>query len=198
MDFASIKAITIPQGDVKMLHVNGTLMWQVESEIVVPTYTNQVPISEDTAAGSIFNGVGYIENKRLSSSGSLSSSAQNGSVTTGFIPFPNGDKTVIRMKGVEWLNASSIQTGHYYVLFYDADKKVLTQGTCIGSGAWDGFSHVMNATRDANGIETITFNQTYGTTNSWLQAVRTQARYIRITAYGKGADFIVTIDEEIK
>ena len=195
MDFSSVKAITIPQGDVKMLHINGTLMWQVE---VTPTYTNQVPISEDTAAGSIFNGVGYIENKRLSSSGSLSGSAQNGSVTTGFIPFPNGDKTIIRIKGVEWLDAKSIQSGHYYILFYGADKKVLTQGTYIGSGAWDGFSHVMNATKDANGVQTVTFNQTYGTTNAWLQAVRNNAKYIRITAYGKGADFIVTISEEIK
>ena len=195
MDFSGIKAITIPQGDVKMLHINGTLMWQVEA---TPTYTNQVPISEDTTAGSIFNDVGYIENKRLSSSGSLSSSAQNGSVTTGFIPFPNGDKTVIRIKGVEWLDAKSIKDGHYYILFYGADKKVLTQGTYISSGGWDGFSHVMNATKDANGVQTVTFNQTYGTSNSWLQAVRNNAKYIRITAYGKGADFIVTIDEEIK
>lgn len=195
MDFSSVKAITIPQGDVKMLHINGTLMWQVEA---TSTYTNQVPISEDTAAGSIFNGVGYIENKRLGSSGSLSSSAQNGSVTTGFIPFPTGDKTVIRIKGVEWLNAKSIQDGHYYILFYGADKKVLTQGAYIGSGAWSNFSHVMNATEDANGVQTVTFNQTYGTSNAWLQAVRNNAKYIRITAYGKGADFIVTINEEIK
>ena len=188
MVFSNIKAITIPQGDVKMLHINGTLMWQVE---VTPTYTNQVPISIDTD-GSVFNGVGYKENARLSSSGGISGSAQNGSVATGFIPW-YGDTTYLRMKGVEWKNSTTNHGGHYYINYYDANKKFLGY---LSAGEVPNYSHVVTITRDANGIETVKWNEAYGTSNALLQSVRS-AKYIRINAYGKGADFIVTINEEI-
>ena len=181
------------------LSTDGMLYSYQKKTIIIPggttaNFTNRVPISEDTAAGSVFNGSGYIENKRLSSSGSLSGTAQNGSVTTGFIPFPNGDKTVIRMKGVEWLNAKSIQDGHYYVTFYNESKG--SEGFYIEAPATS-ISHILTITRDADGIETFTFNQSYGSSNSFLNYVRNNAKWIRITAYGKGVDFIATIDEEI-
>jgi hypothetical protein len=55
----------------------------------------------------------------------------------------------------------------------------------------------MTVTRDeATGIETVDFNENYGTTNSLLQAIR-QASFFRINAHGKGADFVLTINEEI-
>ena len=192
MDFSGVKAITIPQGDVKMLHINGTLMWQVEA---TPTYTNQVPISTDTD-GSIFNSVGYKENVRLSSSGSISGSAQSGSVTTGFIPW-NGDTTYLRMKGVEWKNSSANYGGHSYLIPYDASKKSL--GVYLSAGEYSGgnFNHIVTVTRDTNGVETVKFSETYGTSNSTLQGFR-NAKFIRINAYGKGADFVVTINEEIE
>lgn len=190
MDFANLKSLTIPEGEVKEISLYGVVLWK--------GYTNQVPISTDTD-GSIFNGTGYKENVRLSSSGGISGSAQNGSVTTGFIPFPDGDKTVIRMKGVEWLNAYSKYSGHYYILFYDANKKILTQGNYLASADYSRFSHVVTITRDANGIETVVFNKDFATgANAWLEAVRNRAKYVRIAAYGKGADMIVTINEEIE
>ena len=60
-----------------------------------------------------------------------------------------------------------------------------------------GLTHVVTVTRDSNGVETVKWSETYGTTNSTLQYIRNQAKFIRITAYGKGADMIVTINEEI-
>lgn len=188
MDFSAIKKLTIGGVDLVKLFIGGVQVWAAK------TFTNQVPISTDTD-GSIFNGVGYIENRRLSSSGGLSSSAQNGSVTTGFIPW-YGDTTVLRMKGVEWLNASPNAGGHYYVIFYDANKKSRGINDYINSGNTSGVSHILTITRDANGVETFVFNKDYGTSNMLLQWVRS-AKYIRITARGKGADFIVTINEEI-
>ena len=188
MDFRNIKKLTIGGVALKQLFINGIQVWN--------SFTNQVPISTDTD-GSVFNGVGYIENRRLSSSGGLSSSAQNGSVTTGFIPFPDGDKTVIRIKGVEWLNAYANHGGHYYILFYDAKKNNVTQADYLSSGDYNRFSHVVTITRDANGIETVAFNKDYGTANAWLQTIRNSAKFFRITAYGKGADMIVTVNEEI-
>ena len=188
MDFRNIKKLTIGGVALKQLFINGIQVWK--------SFTNQVPISEDTAAGSIFNGVGYIENRRLSSSGSLSSSAQNGSVTTGFIPFPDGDKTIIRMKGVEWQNATTNYGGHHYIIFYDENKKVV-DSTNNRLEAPCNLSHIVTITREANGVETFDWVESYGTTNSLFQLIRNKAKFIRITAHGKGADMIVTINEEI-
>lgn len=184
MDFSAIKKLTIGGVALKQLFINGIQVWK--------SFTNQVPISTDTD-GSIFNGVGYKENVRLSSSGGISGSAQNGSVTTGFIPFPNGDKTIIRMKGVEWKNATENTGGHYYINCYDENKKFLNY---LSAGEAPGNTHWVTVTRDSNGVETVDFNENYGTTNSTFQGFR-QASFIRINAYGKGADMIVTINEEI-
>lgn len=156
-------------------------------------YVNQVPISTDTD-GSIFNGVGYKENVRLSSSGGISGSAQNGSVTTGFIPFPYGDETIIRLKGVEWWMATANYSGHYYLNLYDSNKKFLAY---LNSQEAPDAAHIVTITRDESGVETFVWNTEYGTTNAYLQAVRNDAKYIRINARGKGADMIVTINEEI-
>lgn len=167
----------------KKLLINGIEVWR--------GFTNQVPISTDTD-GSIFNGVGYKENVRLSSSGGISGSAQNGSVTTGFMPW-YGDTTYLRMKNVEWKNATANYDGHYYVNYYDENKKFLVY---LSSGEHVHYTHVVTVTRDSNGVETIKWNETYGTTNTMLQNVR-KAKFIRINAHGKGADMIVTINEEI-
>ena len=186
MDFRTLKKLTIGGVELKQLFIDGIQVWKAI------TFTNQVPISTDTD-GSIFNGVGYKENVRLSSSGGISGSAQNGSVTTGFIPW-YGDTTYLRMKGVEWLNAHT--QGHYYIIPYDANKKKLNGYLSSQEYSGGTMNHIVTVARDANGVETVKFSETYGTGNVYLQAFR-DAKYIRITAKGKGADFIVTINEEI-
>lgn len=193
IDFTKIKKLTIGGVELKQLLINGIQVWKAIS------FTNQVPISTDTD-GSIFNGVGYKENVRLSSSGGISSSAQNGSVTTGFIPW-YGDTTYLRMKGVHWVDVYDVVSiGHYYIIPYDANKKPMGGGGQYISAAEcvDGnLNRIVTVTRDANGVETVKFSETYGTSNTCLQAFR-NAKYIRINAYGKGADMIVTINEEIE
>lgn len=186
--FTNTKSLTIPEGEVTKITAGGVVLWEAPA-----SFTNQVPISIDTD-GSIFNKTGYIENRRLSSSGSLSGSAQNGSVTTGFIPW-YGDTTILRIKGVEWWNATTKYGGHYYVMFYNANKKSAGSNDHIMSGH-TGISHILTVTRDSDGVETLVFNKDYGTDNTLLQWVR-NASFVRITAYGKGADMIVTINQEI-
>lgn len=189
IDFSKVQKLVIPEGVVTKIVAAGNTLWQAI------TFINQVPISTDTD-GNIFNGVGYKENVRLSSSGGISSSAQNGSVTTGFIPW-HGDTTVLRLKGVEWLNATPNYGGHFYIIFYDANKKSRGSNDYISSQhASAGDYSILTVTRDSNGVEAFVFDKDYGTTNSLLQWIRS-ASYIRITAYGKGADMIVTINEEI-
>lgn len=165
----------------------------ITSGSTVANFTNLVPTSTDTD-GSIFNGVGYKDGVRLSSSGSVSGSAQAAGTTTGFIPW-GGDTDVLRLKGVEWLNTYSLGGQHYYVNFYDADKK-FTDYFSAGMYSGGELDHIVTITRDENGVETFVFNHEYGTSNALLNNVH-KSKYIRITAKGKGADMIVTINEEI-
>ncbi len=187
MDFANVKKIVIPEGEVKQIESNGALFWKKMA------FTNQVPISTDTD-GAIYNGVGYKDDVRLSSTGGISPTAQNGTTVTGFIPW-YGDSTVLRMKGVEWVSANT-DGKHYYYNFYDADKNFLdyTSTSIYNGGNMD---HIMTVTRDENGVETTTFNTEYVGYNAFIQNVR-KAAYIRISARGKGADMIVTINEEME
>ena len=182
MDLSAYKELAIDGISLKSLSVNGIEIWRKYR------YTNWVPLSIDTD-GSIFNGVGYKENVRLSTSGGISSSAQAGSVTTGFIPWNGADTDIIRMKGVEWVQQSG---KHYYVNCYDANKSYLYYFSVAEADIYD---HVVTVTRE-NGVTTIDFNEDYGTTNSLLQYFR-QSKYIRITAKGSGSEMIVTINEEI-
>jgi hypothetical protein len=186
LDFTNLVKLQIPEGLVKKITDGaGRVIWALKE------FTNQVPLSTDTD-GSVFNGIGYKENVRLSSSGSISGSAQNGSVTTGFIPYSAND--VVRIGGVEWLNTTKNYGGHYYINFYDSGKKFKTY---VSSQAYaDTYTHVCTISRDENGVETFITNKEYGTSNMFLNLVR-ESSYIRITAYGKGADMIVTINEEI-
>ena len=186
MNLADYKKLSIGGIELKTLTINGTLAWKSKS------FTNLVPTSIDTD-GSIYNGVGYKENVRLSSTGGISGSAQNGSVTTGFIPW-HGDGDVLRLKGVEWKNATANYQGHYYLDFYDGNKKFLDY---ISSESHASYGHIVTVTRDADGVETIVWNQSYGDTNACLLHVRA-ASFIRLNAYGKGKDMIVTINEEIE
>lgn len=190
IDFSKIKKLTVDGVDLKSLAINGIQVWKAI------TFKNLVPESTDTD-GSIYNKTGYKDNTRLSSSGGVSGSAQNGSVTTGFIPF-HGDEDIIRLKGVEWIDTTKNYGGHFYFVFYKADKtgggnNGYFSSQQISAGTFD---HIITATRDANGVETFVFNKEYGTSNVLLENIRS-ASYVRITAHGKGADMIVTINEEI-
>lgn len=186
MDFANLKTLTIPQGEVTKITSGSTVLWEAV------TYTNQVPISTDTD-GSIYNGCGYKNGVRLSgTSGNISGSTQTGSVTTGFIPI-DGANDVMRMKGVQWKSMASNTSQHYYFCYYDANKKFLVNLEAMSHA---NSAHVVTVTRDSNGIETVVWNKDYGTSNTMLQSVRS-ASFVRITAYGDGADMIVTLNEEI-
>ena len=148
---------------------------------------NRVESAEDTAAGSLYNGCGYKDNARLSSSGGVSGSAQTGSVTTGFIKCTID--SVIRIKGAKWLGNAS---GHFYLNVYDSSKtfKMGMNSADNGQAAYDvtGSAFVYN---DVTGVTTIDLAQTTVKNN------HPNIAYFRINAYGKGADLIVTVNQEI-
>lgn len=178
IDFSKVRSITISDGTVKKISSGSATLWEKRG-----AYTNQVPLSIDTD-GSVFNGVGYIDGYRLSSSGALKEYAN--STASGFIPARGGD--VVRISGVSWYVPSSATN---YLCAYNAS-----------------FEHI-------GALYTMDGGKTYGTT-IWSSceelgndgAVITLASlsdlaYIRVSASGdntvtqKGADLIVTINEEI-
>ena len=150
---------------------------------------NQVPISTDTD-GSIYNGTGYKDNARLSSSGGVSGTAQNGSVVTGFIPAKSTD--VIRLKGAEWLYPTTSGKGHYYLNYYNSDKTFLYG---VSAEAFSGGTFGTGFAYDST-TGVTTFDNT-GLTGDYKNKIA-NAAYFRINAYGKGADLIVTVNQEIK
>jgi hypothetical protein len=147
-----------------------------------PEAVNQIPLSTDTD-GSIYNGTGYKDDTRLSSSGTVSGTPQTGSVTTGFIPVKVGD--VVRIKGGIFLNAPS---GHYYFGLYNSEK---TKMECVNAGNVAGFPQFTFAYDDASGITTITLGNGG---NGWEQNIA----FFRTNVYGKGADLMVTVNQEIE
>lgn len=187
LNFGDYIGLKISEGTVKKVHraIDGLVLWAIK-------YTNKVPTSIDTD-GSIYNGVGYKDNTRLSSSGSVSGTAQNGSVTTGFIPYKGTD--VIRMKGAEWLNATTNYQGHYYINYYDSNKNFLIG---LSSNAYSGIAAYKTAIEivydSATGVTSFDLLES---SSSSLSIYAQTASYIRINAYGKGKDLIVTINEEI-
>lgn len=152
---------------------------------------NQVPISTDTD-GSIYNGTGYKDDARLSSSGGVSGTPQAGSVTTGFIPCTNTD--VVRIKGAEWLGASVKYSGHYYLNAYNSEKSFVNGINEGASSSYD-VTGAAYSYDDATGVLTIDLSQTTLAPGQGSEA--TGMAYMRINAYGKGADLIVTINQEI-
>lgn len=184
MDFSNVKKISISAGDVKQIEIDGVVVWK-------GGYKNWVPLSTDTD-GSIYNGVGYKDNTRLSSSGGVSGSAQAGSATVGFIPCTAYD--VIRLKGAVWLGTHASFGGHYYINYYDADKKFL--GGFADSAYVGNYDRFVSITYDASNGVTTFYNNMDATSSSYIESIE-KAAYVRFNAYGKGADMIVTINEEI-
>ncbi len=148
---------------------------------------NLVPTSTDTD-GSIYNGTGYKDNARLSSSGGVSGTAQTGSVVTGFIPV--GAKDIIRIKGATWVQHSTPAEGHYYINFYKADKTFI-EGLAASTYATNK-TPMSIVYDDATGVTTFDI-----TDNGAFETNIKDAAYFRINAYGKGADLIVTVNQEI-
>lgn len=181
MNLNDMKTITIEGIGMKSISINGVEIWREPK-----AYTNLVPTSVDTD-GSIYNGKGYKDNARLSSSGGVSGSAQAGSAVTGFMPYSKGG--IVRVKGGLWAGLTSAQ-GHYYIHAYNASK-----GFLAGLAATDGLASTAAKYDAATGVTTFDFSK-LSTSNS-IRAAFEKAAFFRLNAKGAGADLIVTVNEEI-
>ena len=146
-------------------------------------YTNQVPVSIDTD-GSVFNGKGYIGEKRLSSTGILKDAEYVSA--TGFIPASSGAK--VGIKGTAWDSSSD------YVCAYKSDFSFIS--ALNGQGAYNGGT----ITRE-NDVTIVTLLN-----NSDIAYVRVSALHdsddagyssVKTPKEGPGSYLIVTVNEEI-
>ncbi len=113
-----------PVGDLNFC-IDG--IYSVDGSIIVFGCTNQIHTSTD-ASGQIYNGIGYKNGIRWSSSGGGEVTADNMGMT-GFIPVKPND--VLRLKNVSIVTNS-------YVVYFNANKQVITTDSNFGSPDSDG------------------------------------------------------------
>lgn len=107
-----------------------------------PVYTNLVPTSID-ADGNIYNGTGYKEMTRLSSSGAEKEA--NYHVAFGYVPVKGGDTIRFKGKGRDGTDAIWYDTGvsTNYICVYDANFNFLYAGSSEGIYSTSSFIETM-------------------------------------------------------
>lgn len=190
-----LNTVTVTMGGVDVtstVYSNGTItissvtgnvvITATATKIAVSGYTNQVPISKDTD-GNIFNGKGWIESTRLSSSGVTKEC--NYASTTGYIPATAG--AVIRVKGTDF------DKDNDYICAYKSDYSFI--GATSGTNGYTGLGTV---TRDGD-VTMLTLPN-----NGSIAWVRVSSMhdaddsgYVGNELAGPGSYLIVTVNQEI-
>lgn len=169
IDFKTLKSLKIPEGVVTKIVSAGVTLWEAVR------YKNWVKFSTEADGKTIFNGgLGYKNNSRLNSSAAVVT--LDGYTVTGYIPARAGD--IVRAKGVSFDSAHN--SGCYFWTFDSSFTKLKNERPT------DTSTDDVSITQEENGV--IAF---------YLASYNTSVRYIRFSAYGDGANAIVTVNEEI-
>lgn len=169
IDFSTLKSLKIPEGIVTKIVSAGITLWEAVR------YKNWIPFSTDADGKTIFNGgLGYKNNSRLNSSAAVV--ALDGYTVSGYIPARASN--IVRVKGVTFDSAHN--TGCYFWTFDSSFTKLKSERP------YDGNTADISITQEGNGV-----------TAFHLANYSTSVRYIRLSAYGDGANAIVTVNEEI-
>jgi len=188
IDFPSIRHITTPKGELQNIkNANGKLMWWRR-------YVNQIPISTD-ANGNIYNGKGWKENIKFSSSDGAETT-QSGHNATGYIPIgysTDGNATgeqVIYLSKTETLSGNN----NTRIALYTSDKTfmgVTTASQWNTSATYNGTYYTLGSDGYINMIDIS------GTTAEYHNGHGKDAAYFRICAPGLDGDSVITVNEEI-
>lgn len=163
-------------GIISISEVTGDIVITAEA-IKQVNYTNLVPLSTD-ADGNIYNGTGYKDGYRISSSGS--ESAYTGFACTGFIPFTFGQTIRLDGEGITFAEYGAL------IMFYNESKTAIAEAG-FNSGSFSSTASFETDTTEGTVITTKPIGKGHET-----------AAFIRISAKGKGENMIVTIDEKIE
>lgn len=148
-------------------------------------YTNLVPTSVDTD-GSIYNGTGYKDDTRFSTTSGTTKDLENGCVT-GFIAVDGSIVNTVRIAGYPWITSID----YNMVCAYTADKTFLGAVTAKNGGT--------------STTGTVIFDTLSGTDEVAVVALKSGINigFIRVGYYDAanadvtGANLIVTVNEEI-
>lgn len=179
IDLSQYKKLVIGGVELKKLAVNGVEVWS--------SYTNWVPLSIN-ADGTIYNGKGYKDGYRIRSGGL--EGVLTGGFCTGFIKVNPGD--VLRFFPVD---TDSLSGSGNAVNVYDSG--FVNLGQAASNGAYGIFAGAYSAYSWAGCV-----NEGGGVYRWTVPPAASGAVYVRISLWHidggmKGADMIVTINEEI-
>lgn len=127
------------------------------------SYTNLIPLALDTDGVTIYNGVGYKADTRLSWSGGFKDNS--GTCVTGYIPLNVGDgeQFTIYFKNIEFTDDTEY-TGEW--TFHTGVNTTYVYNVCYQTGANDDFVKYYSPTYDADGnLTSITITNTKGYTH---------------------------------
>lgn len=174
MGGTNITASAVSGNKITIAKVTGDIVITAIANAVA-SYTNQIPISVASGGGSVYNGTGYQNAKRIGSGGTESNNAPT--FVTGFIPVSEGD--VIRLGG---------------------DGITFNEYGCMLFAYNDSFSPMAGSDYQRLGNATFGFSTAdTGSLFKWSPIATNQkgCAYIRISAKGDGANAIVTKNEQI-
>lgn len=163
IDFSQFKKLSIGGAELKQLFINGVQVWK-------SGYRNLVEIATTEPGGTeIYNGTGYKDDYRWSSSGKTEVATDAGRIT-GWIPFTPG--ATYRIKNFYISKPSGYVSGGYIARYNNGTITTIVIGR-------------NNADYDA-ATDTFTWTET-----------STSIQYFRISAYKCDEQPIITMNEEI-
>lgn len=179
MDFSSVKSMTIPEGNVKAISINGVVVWGGNNS-VEPSYIDQLSNSQEIDSDAKYNGCGYKTGYYLTSSGTFEASGKTTEWLTGCIPYTI-DKSIY-IKGVSFTTAS-----HDRMYFFS--DKATRVAPSINGGTTNLVTYFS--------IEQLGDNY-YKLTPISGSGLPNTAQWVRMSfTTGSPASVIITVDEEI-
>jgi hypothetical protein len=183
INFANLKSLTIPEGNVKAIAINSVTVWgsggAEPDEPAEPTYINQLTEAQAIDSTNKYNGLGYKTGVYLTSSGTFESTGKSNEWLTGCIPYTVNDS--IYIKGVSFTTAS-----HDRMYFFSS--KTVRVAPAINSGTTNLGTYFT--------IETLGADYCKLTPKSGLNA---STQFVRMSfTTGNPANVIITVNQPIE
>lgn len=183
MGGTDITSSAYSNGKIAITQVTGNIVITASAvvEQSTTTYTNQVPISTNYNGSGIFNGTGYMNNYYATTDAPYYKADTQGCCVTGLIPYNSNSPKTIYIKGVTFTTAKS----HNRIGFFKG-------GVCKTTPGVSELSTYFTIT---------TLGTNYYKLEPKMSSAMTTWGYdggIIISAYGDGANMIVTLDEAIE
>ena len=185
-------------GIISIANVTGNII--ISAAAVQVNYTNLVPTAQAIDSTAPYNGTGYHDGKYLSTGGSPFEGSDSTCVLTGNIPYvisSTGLPKTIYIKGAAWEAIS-----HCRMCFFVENKKSICGPMITGNGSGNAAlsKYFTVETLGDKYIKLTPIASTSGTNSKLVETVASaaNARFMRISLKGTGANLIITMDEPIE